>query len=105
MRNPTGYLEVLGEHARNTGNTGRGQSFGIFAGHHEECDTFTCFHCNRVVFVKPKCDPADLGGLCKGCMKLICANCVGKGNCDPWEEQMKRAEARYLFLCDAGLNG
>lgn len=64
---------------------------GIF-----ETDTFTCFHCSRVTRVKPKMDAADLGGLCKVCMKLICSHCVGKG-CDPLEEKLKRSEDRDRF--------
>lgn len=62
-----------------------------------EQDTFTCAHCNRVVFVKPQSDPADLGGLCKQCMGLICPSCVGRG-CDPLEKKLERAEARDRFL-------
>lgn len=58
-----------------------------------ERDTFTCFHCQRVVFVKPKADPADMGGLCKVCMKLICPGCVGK-TCLPFEKSIEKAEAK-----------
>lgn len=61
-----------------------------------ETDSFTCFHCSRVTFVKPKMDAADLGGLCKVCMKLICSHCVGKG-CDPLEEKLRRNEDRDRF--------
>ena len=60
---------------------------------HMECDSFTCYHCQKVVFVPPRCDPADLGGLCKICMKPICSMCVGKG-CTPWEKQMDIMERR-----------
>lgn len=66
-------------------------------------DLFVCNHDQRVVFVLPGQDPANLGGLCKTCMKLICPRCVRKGGCDPWEEQMARAEARQRFLRSAGL--
>lgn len=79
MLRPGGYL------------VGRGDGPAI------EHDTFTCGHCCKVVFVKPKCDPADLGGLCKQCMKLVCPDCVGKG-CDPLEKKLERAEARDRFL-------
>ena len=61
-----------------------------------ELDTFTCFHCNKVTWVRPKMDAADLGGLCKVCMKLICKCCVGKG-CDPLEEKLRRNEDRDRF--------
>ena len=63
-----------------------------------ERSTFSCAHCNRIVIVKPKCDPADLGGLCKQCMKLICPGCHDRGNCDPLEKKLERAEARDRFL-------
>lgn len=59
----------------------------------KEADSFTCAHCQRVVFVKPRMDPADMGGLCKQCGGLICARCVGQG-CTPWEKAMERTEAR-----------
>ncbi len=61
----------------------------------QEADTFTCFHCNKVVVVKPKCDSYDLGGMCRICEKMICPDCVDKGICDPLEEKLKRAEAAY----------
>jgi len=57
-------------------------------------DTFVCNHCQKIVFVKPKCDPADLGGLCWGCNKLICPACTNKQVCMPWEKQMEIMEAR-----------
>jgi hypothetical protein len=64
-----------------------------------EEDTFTCGHCNRVVFVPAKCSPTDLGGLCSCCSKLICPSCVGRG-CDPMEEKMARWETRRsIFEC------
>jgi hypothetical protein len=59
----------------------------------QEADTFTCNHCNRVVVVKPKCDPADLGGMCRLCMKMICPDCVNIGSCDPMEKKLERIEA------------
>ena len=62
----------------------------------QEADTFTCQHCQCVVFVKPMCDPADMGGRCTCCDKLICKNCVGKG-CDPVEEKLQRLEARRYY--------
>lgn len=62
-----------------------------------EADTFSCSHCNRVVHVKAKADPASLGGLCKNCMGLICQTCVG-GGCDPFEKKLERAEHRDRVL-------
>lgn len=62
-------------------------------GRQNETDTFTCAHCNKVVFVKPKCDPADLGGFCTCCSKHVCKDCAGKG-CDPMEKKLERWELR-----------
>jgi len=56
-------------------------------------DTFTCAHCNRIVAVKPLADPANMGGRCYVCDKLICPLCLGKG-CDPLEKKLERIEAR-----------
>ena len=56
-----------------------------------EIDTFTCFHCQRVIKVAPRQDPYSLGGLCYSCNKLICDQCVGKG-CAPFEKQIKEME-------------
>lgn len=79
MRNPGGYSIVTDP----------------VMGTREE-DTFTCRHCGTVVFVKPFCDPADMGGRCTCCDALICKNCVGKG-CDHIEKKLQRMESRrYL---------
>jgi hypothetical protein len=61
-----------------------------------EQSTFTCVHCNAPRRVKPYCDPADLGGLCRVCMGVICERCVGSG-CDPLEEKIKRVEHDQNF--------
>lgn len=58
-----------------------------------ESDTSTCQHCNRPYEIKPMCDPADAGGLCKLCMGLICGRCVDLGGCDPFEKKLQRVEA------------
>ena len=69
----------------------------------KECDTFTCGHCQYIVHVPPRADPADMGGLCKQCMKLICPRCVNKAVCSPWEKQMEREEARDRALRSYGI--
>lgn len=66
-------------------------------------DTFTCGHCNAVVAVPVKQQAADIGGLCKQCMKLICPGCVTRGHCDPLEEKLRRAEARHEALRSYGV--
>lgn len=62
-----------------------------------EGDTFTCFHCQRVVNVPPKADPSTMGGFCRVCMRLICGPCADKGSCTPWEKQMEAMEKRDRF--------
>jgi hypothetical protein len=63
-----------------------------------EMDSFSCGHCNRIVHVRPKADPAEVGGLCKCCMRLICPHCLDTGTCDPIERKLERQEARYHAL-------
>ena len=64
----------------------------------KEADTFTCGHCNCIRHVKPMQDAADLGGLCKCCMQLICEKCVGH-ECVPFMKQIEQEEERcYRML-------
>jgi hypothetical protein len=73
-----------------------GYAFSFDAGGvRQESDTFTCAHCNRIVIVKPKCDPMDLGGMCRLCDKMLCPACVDLGRCDPLEKKLERAERSY----------
>lgn len=99
MRNPQGYATIISP-MRSAAKLGGLHCEEVREGV-SEYDTFTCFHCNRVTHVKPRMDPADLGGMCKICYKLICARCVDKG-CDPFEEKLKRAEARQEALRSYG---
>ena len=78
MRNPGGYAFTFDP-----------------GGIRQEADSFTCFHCNHVVMVKPKCDPNDLGGMCRLCMKMICPACVDIGSCDPFEKKLDRYEKEH----------
>ena len=90
MRRPEGYATVFGDLP---GDAPTVVDRGIR--HVEtEIDPFTCGHCNRVVHVPPRQDAADIGGLCKQCMGLICPRCVDKRTCTPWEKQMLESEAR-----------
>ena len=61
----------------------------------EECDTFTCNHCQKVTFVPPGASPYTLGGGCRICSGLICSQCVDLGTCAPWEQQMLEAERKH----------
>lgn len=66
-------------------------------------NTFTCGHCNLIVIVRSKQDPANLGGLCKACMALICPRCVAKGTCTPFEKQLEAWEAKEIALRSYGV--
>lgn len=69
----------------------------------QEADTFSCHHCNRIVIVKPKCDPDDLGGMCRLCMKMICPSCVDLGQCAPFEKKLEAIEAHDRALRSYGI--
>jgi len=67
-----------------------------------EVDTFTCGHCGSATWVRPKVDPADVGALCRKCMKVVCRKCVNLGRqtgitCDPLEEKLRRSEDKDRF--------
>ena len=64
-------------------------------GQQHECDVFSCYHCQRQVFVPVGQSGFDLGGGCRICNQLICSKCVDKGTCRPWEEQMLKIEHNY----------
>lgn len=85
MRRPGGYLIVSGP-----GGT-------------TEADTVTCSHCGKVVVVKVKQDPSEMGGFCRLCMKHLCGPCADKGGCDPFEKKMERMEARDRSLRAMGI--
>jgi len=58
-----------------------------------ERDTFTCNHCNTVVYIKPKASPDDFGSMCRLCMKMVCRRCANYG-CTPFEKKLEAIEAR-----------
>lgn len=87
MRQPQGYSIISGP------GPGAGES-----------DTFTCAHCNCVRFVKPMTPADQMPDICHLCgdkmrPSFICEGCKGKG-CDPFEEKLKRMEARERFRCE-----
>ena len=86
MRNPQGYATTV--------EPGKGTI---------EEDTFTCGHCNGLQFVKPREDPATMGGMCKMCMKLICSTCAGHPGCTPFEKRLEAMEARDRLRRAAGV--
>lgn len=91
MRKPHGYATIIGDVSSNAVKL----ITDLNIRHTEsEIDTYTCGHCNGIVHVPPQQDAADIGGLCKQCMDLICPRCVNKMTCTPWEKKMEKAEAR-----------
>lgn len=63
-------------------------------GGNKERDTFTCVHCNSIVFVEPFQAAADSGGWCMSCAKPICKNCAADGQCEPFLRRIEQEEAR-----------
>lgn len=100
MRNPQGYAVITGVDTQ-TVNFDRLRCETIPAGTFE-IDTFSCGHCGRVVHVKPRMDPATMGGLCRQCMKFECPACVGKG-CTPLEKKLDAMEKRDRALRSYGI--
>lgn len=66
-----------------------------------EASTFTCGHCQKIVMVRAKERPEDIGGLCYVCDRMICPHCVGQG-CRPFEKDLEAQEARGRMLRDMG---
>ncbi len=63
-----------------------------------EEDTFTCCHCNMIVFVAARADPSEFGGFCRMCMSHICPGCATEGTCKPFEKKLEEMEARDKLL-------
>lgn len=89
MRNPGGYLSGTAPE-------------GVVVAEH---DTFTCAHCNRVVMVRPKERPEDIGGFCGGCSGLICGPCADDPGCTPIEKRLEAWERRTDTLRSYGMSG
>lgn len=91
--------------------SGRAQGYAILTEPErptKENDTFTCGHCNCVVFVKPAADPATYGGFCGGCYRLICPSCEAVKartlQCAPFERWLEAQEARAASRRSLGLD-
>lgn len=59
-----------------------------------ERDTFTCAHCQRIVFVQPFAAASDAGGWCGSCAQPVCGPCADLGTCTPFERQLELSEQR-----------
>ena len=59
-----------------------------------EMDTFTCKHCQQIVFLHNPdgTRKADQGGFCVRCFAGICGPCADLGRCTPWEKQLEQKE-------------
>lgn len=81
---------------RVTSRYGYSRGMLIYSGPEGErqAETFTCGHCNYVTLVPPRMDPADMGGFCRMCTRLICAGCANAMTCDVIEKKLERSEAR-----------
>ena len=88
-------MAMLGKVVR--GHTGYATLTGPFGGSVKEADTFTCAHCNTIVHITYRHPVEDLGGRCSICDGLICSRCVATGQCDPFEEKLKRMEAAQSY--------
>jgi len=87
MHRATGYATWTGE-----------------GGLQKEQDTFTCVHCNSIVFVQPFQAASDAGGWCMNCSKPICATCADDGRCTPFLRKIEEIEARdrlHRQICGA----
>jgi hypothetical protein len=77
----------------------RGTGVGIIIDpslpHVQEMDTFTCAHCQKVVFLHEQdgSRKADQGGFCMPCMKAVCGPCADAGRCTPFEKKLEAYEA------------
>ena len=74
-------------------------AFGVITngdGSSEEVDSLTCYHCGRVVWMKPFQDGAAMGGHCSCCDHYICLQCVGKG-CTPLQKRLDQEERRAEY--------
>ena len=93
MRNPQGYLTIVG------------------VGPQVERDTVTCGHCQQIVVVKPGSAATvylvpdghghtteEPGACCRVCMRPVCLACHAQGRCMPWERRLARAERRQQLL-------
>lgn len=63
-----------------------------------EKDTFSCCHCNKVVFVEPRQSATDAGGWCMRCARNTCGPCADLGRCTPLEKRIEQMEARGRLL-------
>lgn len=57
-----------------------------------ECNTYRCNHCGFTIHAKVKTNLDELGGMCWGCSRMVCARCHDKPGCDELERKLDRVE-------------
>lgn len=70
-----------------------------------ECDTVTCGHCQRIIFLKPGAGittylirhrnhqvTEEAGAFCRVCMRAVCLRCHDDGRCTPFEKRLEAME-------------
>lgn len=60
-----------------------------------ETHSSTCKHCQRITDFPSRRKMMEYVDICRGCMALICLECVGKP-CMPYEKEAERQEHEYL---------
>lgn len=80
----------------------RGTGVGVVTdpalGRAQEMDTFTCAHCQTIVFLHERdgSRKADQGGFCVPCFKPVCGPCADNGRCTPFERKLEQYERRTI---------
>jgi hypothetical protein len=100
MRKPDGYAVIVAPEPTNV-NFDRLRCERLPEGT-SEADTYTCWHCNRIVHVKPGAIPDELGSMCRNCMHMVCPRCAPFG-CIPWLKKLEIAERRERALRSYGV--
>lgn len=59
-----------------------------------ERDTFTCGHCQRIVFVQPGTHSSGDVTMCWQCATPVCQRCVAKQECTPFMRKLEAQEAQ-----------
>jgi hypothetical protein len=84
----------------------RPHGYAVWEGHEgrlRERDTFSCAHCQRVVFVEPGHSPTVNAGWCGRCGAPVCRACAALGMCTPFERRLEQQEARDRFCRSIGV--
>lgn len=65
-----------------------------WSGQVKELYSSTCSHCQRLTEIPSRRTMMDHVEICRGCMRLICLECVGKP-CRPYELEAERNEREH----------